>query len=200
MKAATITVILVIFSLFVLAIVLTVVFLRVWPTFRYGVFSPCWASTVTDVNLLSNPGIFGEKQNITVGDCVSSFAFINKGELEDFNYRINDRFDKYAKCPDDKKSFIIAIPIISEDIGLKNPFKWPQAAWEKAKELWKGWLGGIKPHCKGLDANLIIKTNLKEAEDGVIESPGEGKADFYCISVKKADEIYEINILEGKCT
>ena len=50
--------------------------------------------------------------------------------------------------------------------------------------------------------DVIIKGvgGIKEAEDGVIESPGEGKADFYCISVKKADEIYEINSLEGKCT
>ena len=181
------------FLLFVLAMVM--VFHTAWPWVRYGIFSPCWASTMSSVNKLSNPRMYEKPQTIEVGDCLSVLAFKNKADLEEFNEKIFDEFEKYAECPEDKESYIIAIPRVSDDVEAGgNPLHWPKAgaekAWEYVKKIWREKMGGIKPYCKGFDKPI---SNTVERE-----APEEG-TNYYCMTVIESESSYRVSIANGKC-
>ncbi|RLJ09624.1 MAG: hypothetical protein DRP15_03050 [Candidatus Aenigmatarchaeota archaeon] len=182
--------IVIIASLIFLLIVLGIVYYRYAPYFRYGMFSPCWASTVSKINALSTDiKIINKPQVIEVGDCLIEIAFLRKEELFDFEEHVWKDFSKFVNCDVEKESFIIAVPRFGEKREWSwNPFTDVAVAIGKTKDLiektWKEKLGGIKPLCVSLSKPIRHPANLDER---ILRSKS-GETVKYCVELKVTDD------------
>ena len=188
------TMLLIIFSLFFLAIVITVAATVVYPMIRWGIFSPCWGSFSGQMGSFTTIEFLREPQTITVGDCVGSIMFVNKEAPDNYFTGINEDYMKELRCEGEGASYIIGFPTNDfkpDQVGW-NVFKWPKKLWQEMKDLWLNELGGIGPICKIMDSE-------KEFTKGSVQAVKD--QGVYCIEIKLTSDKknYEVVIDDGSC-